>query len=104
VACNTKKAIQVNAELIFPFLSNHNMKIHLFYDAGCAWDTPKTAVIQDNASHIKSDSFHMRHTIGIGLNIVSPQPMKISFGYKLDRNKRIGESPSEFHIGMNTAF
>jgi outer membrane protein insertion porin family len=99
-----KKAIQVNAELIFPFLSNHNMKIHLFYDAGCAWDTPKTAVIQDNASHIKSDSFHMRHTIGIGLNIVSPQPMKISFGYKLDRNKRIGESPSEFHIGMNTAF
>ena len=99
-----KKAIQLNAELIFPFLSNHNMKIHLFYDAGCAWDTPKTAVIRDNTSHIKSDSFNMRHTIGIGLNILSPQPMKISFGYKLDRNKRIGESPSEFHIGMNTAF
>jgi len=99
-----KKAVQMNAELIFPFLSNYNMKIHLFYDAGCAWDTPKTAVIQDNASHIKSDNFNIRHTIGIGLNIVSPQPMKISFGYKLDRNKKIGESPSEFHIGMNTAF
>ncbi len=99
-----KKAIQLNAELIFPLLSNHNMKVHLFYDAGCAWDTPKTAVIHENATHIKNDSFHMRHTIGIGLNIVNPQPMKISFGYKLDRNKKIGETPSEFHIGMNTAF
>lgn len=99
-----KKAIQMNAELIFPLLSNYNMKIHLFYDAGCAWDTPKTETLRAHSTHIKSDSFNMRHTIGIGLNITQPQPIKLSFGYKLDRNKRIGETPHEFHIGMNTAF
>lgn len=99
-----KKAIQCNAELIFPLMNNHSMKIHLFWDAGCSWDTPQTDVIRENATHIKSNTFNMRHTIGIGLNITSPQPIKISFGYKLDRNKRIGETPSEFHIGVNTAF
>jgi len=99
-----KKAIYGTAELVFPLLSNYDMKIHLFYDFGCAFDTPKTQIIRDNASDIKGDSFHLRHTIGIGLNIIKPQPMKISFGYKLDRNKRIGETPSEFHIGINSAF
>jgi len=99
-----KKALQFNAELIFPFLSNNNMKVHLFYDSACAWDTPKTAVIRENATHIKTDNFNLRHTIGIGLNILQPNPMKISFGYKLDRQKSYGETPSEFHIGVNSAF
>jgi outer membrane protein insertion porin family len=98
------KAVQLNAELIFPFLNNHSMKVHLFYDAGCAWDTPKTDIIRSSMDHIKADKFNMRHTIGIGLNITQPQPLKISFGYKLDRNTKIGETSGEFHIGMNTAF
>jgi outer membrane protein assembly factor BamA len=80
------------------------MKVHMFYDAGCAWDTPRTSILNQYASSIKSDSFNMRHTIGIGLNITQPQPLKLSFGYKLDRNALIGETPHEFHIGMNTAF
>jgi outer membrane protein insertion porin family len=99
-----KKAIQCNAELIFPLMGNNAMKIHLFYDTGCAWDTPKTDVIKDNVTHIKSDSFNMRHTIGIALSITQPQPIEISFGYKLDRNKKLGETPHEFHIGVNSAF
>ncbi len=99
-----KKMVQMNAELIFPFMSNRNMRVHLFYDCGCAWDTPKTEIIRDNMQRIKHDNFHLRHTIGVGLNILQPQPIKVSFGYKLDRNKRIGETPHEFHIGMNSAF
>jgi outer membrane protein assembly factor BamA len=85
-------------------MGNNAMKIHLFYDTGCAWDTPKTDVIKDNVTHIKSDSFNMRHTIGIALSITQPQPIEISFGYKLDRNKKLGETPHEFHIGVNSAF
>lgn len=99
-----RKAIQLNAELIFPLLDNYDMKVHLFYDAGCAWDTPKTSILRQYEENIKSNSFRMRHTVGIGLNITRPQPIKLSFGYKLDRNKKNGESPSEFHIGMNAAF
>jgi len=99
-----KKMVQMNAELIFPFMSNRNMRVHLFYDCGCAWDTAKTPIIRDNMDRIKNDTFHLRHTIGVGINILQPQPIKVSFGYKIDRNKRIGESPHEFHIGMNSAF
>jgi len=99
-----KKAIQLNAELIFPIMGSDTMRAHLFYDSGCSWDTPKTSLITENLSHIKNDTFHMRHTIGIGINMVQPQPFKISFGYKLDRNKKSGETAHELHIGMNTAF
>ena len=99
-----KKALQVNAELIFPLFDNYDMKVHLFYDAGCAWDTPITPTMRQYQSVIKSNSFNMRHTIGVGLNITRPTPIKLSFGYKLDRNKRLDETPHEFHIGMNTAF
>jgi len=99
-----KQAVCMNAELIFPFMGNRNMRVHLFYDTGCAWNTPKTDIIEQNMSQIRNDNFHMRHTIGVGLNILSPQPMKISFGYKLDRNTKINEAPSRFHIGVNSAF
>ncbi|MGD1997571.1 MAG: outer membrane protein assembly factor BamA [Candidatus Dependentiae bacterium] len=103
-----KKSVQFNAELIFPLLHNYNMKMHFFYDAGCAWDTPKDPInnktIHDNLRHVRNDTFNLRHTVGVGLNILRPQPMKLSFGYKLDRNKKIGETAHEFHIGMNAAF
>lgn len=103
-----KKAVQMTAELIFPLLDNYHMKVHLFYDAGCAWDTPRTSILNQYNDLIKSDTFNLRHTIGIGLNITQPQPLKLSFGYKLNRraatNDTPGESPHEFHIGMNAAF
>lgn len=97
-----KKEIQLNAELIYPI--NNSIRSHIFYDAGCAWDTPKENMPADSAAHIKNDRFHMRHTIGIGLNITQPQPIKLSFAYKLDRDKHNHETAHEFHIGMNTAF
>ena len=102
------KSVQFNAELVFPLLNNYNMKMHFFYDAGCSWDTPKdpkhNSIIAENPTHIRGDSFNLRHTIGVGLNILQPRPMKLSFGYKLDRNKKIRETQHEFHIGMNAAF
>lgn len=98
------KAIQFNAELIFPVLNNYSMKMHLFYDTGCSWDTPEDQLINKYPKLLKKNKFHLRHTVGIGLNIMQPQPMKLSFGYKLDRDKKAGETPHEFHIGMNAAF
>lgn len=99
-----KKSLYFGAELIFPVLNNYNMKMHLFYEAGSAWNTPREGIVGQYASHIRNDNFNLRHTVGIGLNIIRPQPMKISFGYKLDRNGKLNERPYEFHIGMNTAF
>jgi len=95
------KSLQINAELICPI--NGGIRAHLFYDAGCAWDTPHNENLPKRG--IMNNSFNMRHAIGIGLNITQPQPIKLSFAYKLDRmKKRANESAHEFHIGMNTAF
>ena len=97
-----RKAFQFNTELIFPLVPDYHMKGHLFYDAGAGWDTPKRGL--SDSSYIKRDKFNLRHSVGFGLNLTQPFPAKIDWGYKLDRDKRAGESPHEFHISMNTAW
>jgi outer membrane protein insertion porin family len=97
-----KKALQFNAELIFPIVPDFSMKGHFFYDAGAGWDTV-TDEIKDT-SLIKRNKFNMRHSVGFGLNLMSPVPAKIDWGYKLDRHKKDGESASEFHLSMNYAW
>ncbi len=95
-----RKAAIMNAELIFPILQDYGLKAHLFYDTGAGWDAPIPSDI--NKSFIKRNSFSLRHAVGFGLNISSPMPAKIDWGFKLDR--RPDESPSEFHISMNYAW
>lgn len=97
-----KKALQFNAELVFPIVPDFSMKGHFFYDAGAGWDTV-TDGIKDKKL-IKRNVFNMRHSVGFGLNLVSPVPAKIDWGYKLDRRKKDGESASEFHLSMNYAW
>jgi outer membrane protein insertion porin family len=97
-----RKAFLFNTELIFPLFSDYNMKAHVFYDAGAGWDTPKYGI--DDHSRIKRDKFNLRHSVGFGLNLMNPFPAKIDWGYKLDRDRKAGESPHEFHISMNKAF
>ncbi|MBU1007806.1 outer membrane protein assembly factor BamA [Candidatus Dependentiae bacterium] len=97
-----RKAFQFNAELIFPLVPDYQMKGHVFYDAGAGWDTPKGCGVSSNM--IKRDKFNLRHSVGFGINLSSPFPAKIDWGYKLDRDKAAGESPHEFHIAMNTAW
>ena len=86
------------------------MKGHLFYDAGAGWHTPKNGIPSPaivngkEVSYVVRDNFHLRHSVGFGLNLLKPFPAKIDWGYKLDRKKKTGESASEFHIAMNAAW
>ena len=97
-----KHAIQFNTELIFPLIPDYSMKGHFFYDAGAGWDTPNYGDIDKR--YIKRDKFNLRHSVGFGLNLLKPTPAKIDWGYKLDRDKKAGESPHEFHLSMNYAW
>ena len=97
-----RKAILFNAELIFPIIPDYSMKGHVFYDAGAGWDTPRHGI--DTMSMVTRNNFNVRHSVGFGLNLMKPSPVKIDWGYKLDRDRKSGESPHEFHIMMNAAF
>lgn len=97
-----RNAVLFSAELIFPIIADYSMKGHVFYDAGAGWDTPKGDLSKKQKSYIVRDKFDLRHSVGIGLNLLKPMPAKIDWGFKIDRKP--GESPQEFHLGMNYAF
>ncbi len=98
----SKNAAQLNTELIFPLIEDYSMKGHIFYDTGAGWHTPRENIA--NPQYIRRDSFDLRHSVGFGLNLVKPFPAKIDWGFKLDRKRDRGESPSEFHLSMNYAW
>ncbi|MBL4588434.1 outer membrane protein assembly factor BamA [Candidatus Babeliales bacterium] len=101
----SKRAIQFNAELVFPLVPDYSMKGHFFYDAGAGWRTVVDGIPEDSQrENIKRNNFEMRHSVGFGLNLMQPVPAKIDWGYKLDRKKKEGESASEFHLSMNYAW
>jgi outer membrane protein insertion porin family len=97
-----RNAVLFTTELVFPLIEDYSMKGHVFYDTGAGWDTPKKDITDH--SLIKRDSFHLRHSIGIGLNLIKPIPAKIDWGFKLDRKRSEHESPNEFHLSMNYAW
>ena len=86
-----KKAVFVNLELVFPITNNLSIKGCVFYDGGAGWDTPNANTIR--VGHLKNNSFDYRHCIGIGIRLLEPQPMRVEWGFKLD--KRDGEPLSE---------
>jgi len=99
-----KKALFVNAELIFPITPDFNMKGVLFYDGGAGWDNPYTDCIIDKTNLI-NNNFSYRHAVGFGIRMMSPMPIKIDWGFKLDPRKNKlnpekSESASEVHFGM----
>jgi len=89
-----KKAFWVNSEIIFPFSGDFAMKAVVFYDGGAGWDTPDQAWI--SRDKLKNHSFNYRHSVGIGVRLIRPTPVKLDWGFKLDRRK--GESPYEVHF------
>lgn len=89
-----KKAFFLNCELVFPITSDQSFKGSVFYDGGSGWDTPDTAAISKD--HLKNNSFDYRHSIGIGIRTLTPQPMRVDWGFKLDR--RTGETLNEVHF------
>jgi len=77
-----------NADYVFPLIKNAGMKGVVFYDTGNAWD---------GGYHLGD----MRQTAGAGIRWYSPAgPLRLEWGYVLDRKD--GEDPSrwEFTIGM----
>jgi outer membrane protein insertion porin family len=77
-----------NIEYIFPLIKNAGMKGVVFFDTGNAWES----------GYNLND---MRKTTGLGVRWYSPiGPLRLEWGYVLD--KKEGESPSrwEFTIGM----
>jgi outer membrane protein insertion porin family len=77
-----------NAEFIFTLIKNAGMKGVLFYDTGNAWET---------GYHIDD----MRKTAGVGVRWYSPiGPLRLEWGYVLDRKADEPDSRWEFSIGM----
>ena len=90
------KALWINAELVFPIAPDFSIKGALFYDGGSGWDTPDASQIAKQ--RLKHNGFDFRQAIGFGFRIYNPTPVKIDWGFKLDRRK--GESASEVHLTM----
>jgi len=77
-----------NAEFIFPLIKNAGMKGVIFWDTGNAWES---------GYHIDD----MRQTAGAGVRWYSPiGPLRLEWGYVLDRKEGEPASRIEFTIGM----
>lgn len=91
------KAFFLNSELLFPITPDFSMKGILFYDGGAGWDNPNSCEVPQ--AYLKNNSFTYRHSIGVGLRILNPVPVRIDWGFKLDARK--GETAHELHFGMS---
>lgn len=99
----SKKGFWVNVELRFPITSDFSIKGLIFYDGGAGWDPVNEANAQVQQS-ITNKFFNYRHSVGIGVRLTQPTPVKIDWGFKLDRNKRLGEKIDEVHFTMTHEF
>lgn len=96
------RAFFVNFELLFPITSDGNMRGWLFYDGGTSWDTPDSSCIPPE--FLSNNAFEYRHSVGFGFSVQSPQPIRVDWGFKLDRKKRRGENIMEVHFSSARAF
>ena len=96
------KAFWVNAELLFSITKDQSVKGVLFYDGGAGWDTPLCK--KDAQLAVANNRFNYRHAIGFGIRLTAPVPLKVDWGFKLDRNKRLKESAYEIHFSMSQDF
>ena len=98
------KAIFFNVELIFPITGDMSMKGVVFYDGGTGFDNP---YVQDiSRENITGNNFDYRHSVGVGMRLLRPMPIKIDWGFKIDprKNKKDpskSETGSELHFGMS---
>jgi len=99
-----RKALFINAELLFPITQDFNLKGVFFYDGGAGWDNPNACVA--TPGRVSDNNFNYRHAIGLGIRMMNPMPLKIDWGFKLDPRKdrfnpKNSESTSEIHFGMS---
>lgn len=90
-------AFFLNAELLFPIQPDMSIKGVIFYDGGTGWHNPY--VNPNNNQFFINNTFDYRHSVGAGIRLTNPMPIKIDVGFKLD--PRQNESPYEVHLGMN---
>ncbi|MEI7673097.1 MAG: outer membrane protein assembly factor BamA, partial [Deltaproteobacteria bacterium] len=80
--------LNFNFDYIFPLIKNAGMKGILFYDTGNSWDS----------------GYHfgdLRKTAGLGIRWYSPiGPLRLEWGYALDKKQGEAASRWEFSIGM----
>ncbi|MBT4594681.1 BamA/TamA family outer membrane protein, partial [bacterium] len=74
---------------------------HVFLDAGTGWSTPIDFIPLADQQYVKRNTFDLRAAVGFGVNIVWPSPIRFDWGYKLDRNRAMGEKTNEFTLTMN---
>ncbi|MDI6776701.1 MAG: outer membrane protein assembly factor BamA [Syntrophales bacterium] len=78
----------VNAEFLFPLIKSAGMKGVVFFDTGNAWES---------GYHLGD----LRKTAGAGIRWYSPiGPLRLEWGYVLDRKDKEPPSRWEFTIGM----
>jgi outer membrane protein insertion porin family len=105
-----KKAFWINAELIFSITQDQSVRGLVFYDGGAGWDTPLSNFQKDllqlatNRGALTNNAFRYRHSIGFGIRLLNPAPIRVDWAFKLDRNRRRGESFFEVHFSMNQEF
>lgn len=98
-----KKAFVFNVELLFPIKRDNSIRGLFFYDGGAGWDTPDRCLIPPDFI-VRNNNFNFRHSVGFGIRLTNPMPLKLDVGFKLDRRKRWHESLSEVHFTMSQDF
>lgn len=86
-----EKELILNAEYIFPIISEYKLKGVVFFDAGRAYE--------------KGETFgtDLRYTTGAGVRWISPiGPIRIEWGFNLD--KRLGEPSNKVEFTFGTFF
>jgi len=104
------RAFFVNTELIFPITPDFSVKGCIFYDGGSGWHAPYVNIINcydkindtNTYRFLENNCFDFRQSIGIGVRMLRPQPIRIDYGFKLDRRK--GEPISELHFSSYREF
>lgn len=77
-----------NLEIVFPLIKDAGMKGVVFYDTGNTWN----GVFRLN---------DLRQTAGVGIRWYSPiGPLRLEYGYVLDRKQNESSGRLEFSIGM----
>ena len=94
------RAFWLNAELVFPISPDFTMKGCLFYDGGAGWHTIDAAQI--SPVNLRNNHFSYRHAVGVGLRVLRPTPIKVDWGFKLDRRK--GEETTVVHFSAYHEF
>jgi outer membrane protein insertion porin family len=93
-----RKMVVFNAELIFPITPDRTMRGVVFYDGGTGWDTPFADTM--NPANLSNNKFSYRHSFGVGIRFVSPTPMQIDFGIKLNPSKKFKKELTQLHFNM----